>query len=375
MSRYKFSQVEKIAIWEAHDKKCIYCKEPISFTNLHIDHILPENLLQKENDLSNIRAEYSLSPKFGINTYYNWVPAHSACNLTKSNRIFAKNRAIFFLEIAESKYEKVLEIEKKLEKRKQDEKILVLLSLAIDQGDLTVTDVNAIINQFDDLNNRFKILQKLEFLGRTIIDYVEKDNIEKILDLPLKLGSPDITHLDLIDSSGNKVYVRTCREWNKALNNGYYPLTNFDIKMSAFFVRTCGLINALAMAKVADNSYFGNVGVVDLELLPVSIFPYLSSDDKLGVEAALVKGECEQDWVNLKKISIKSVTKYSVRLEENNGMGIILWELMRADFNNDGFEELLVYGYNYATQGTLGFGEIIMLGRKSDSSKFVVLEQ
>jgi 5-methylcytosine-specific restriction endonuclease McrA len=96
MSKYRFLTLERAAIWEAHDKRCIYCGELISFTDLHIDHILPEELVDKHDELDRIKYEYDLESEFSINSYYNWVPAHSSCNLRKSNIKFAKNRLRFF---------------------------------------------------------------------------------------------------------------------------------------------------------------------------------------------------------------------------------------------------------------------------------------
>ena len=54
-------------------------------------------------------------------------------------------------------------------------------------------------------------------------------------------------------------------------------------------------------------------------------------------------------------------------------MGQLLREVVRADFNNDGIEDILLFEYHYATQGTLGFGGVIVLTRKSMNGKFEVV--
>jgi|SRR4029453_15717578 5-methylcytosine-specific restriction endonuclease McrA len=35
---------ERLAIWEAYGRVCLYCEEPIYWRDLEIDHILPEDL-------------------------------------------------------------------------------------------------------------------------------------------------------------------------------------------------------------------------------------------------------------------------------------------------------------------------------------------
>jgi hypothetical protein len=56
-------------------------------------------------------------------------------------------------------------------------------------------------------------------------------------------------------------------------------------------------------------------------------------------------------------------------------MGQQLVEVARADFNGDGVEDMLVFEYCYATHGTLGFGGIRILTRKSANGKFEIVER
>ena len=55
--KYRFSPLQRLSIWEAFNKKCIYCDAPISFKELHIDHIIPEGLQNKPEKYSKIRKE------------------------------------------------------------------------------------------------------------------------------------------------------------------------------------------------------------------------------------------------------------------------------------------------------------------------------
>jgi len=45
MSKQKFSQYLRLAIWQAYNKKSGYEGIPISFIEMEIDHIIPERVL------------------------------------------------------------------------------------------------------------------------------------------------------------------------------------------------------------------------------------------------------------------------------------------------------------------------------------------
>lgn len=374
MSKYRFSTIERAAIWEAHDKRCIYCRELISFTDLHIDHILPEELLDKPDELKRIKEEYDLNPKFSINSYYNWVPADSSCNLRKSKRRFSKNRAIFFLEIAESKYAQVNKLEETRKYREKKDKILISLALGFEQRLLSFDEVSTLLKDLEKNQSVFKILQELEFTEGALIDSIAKDEVDKLLALPVKLGTPDMDGLELVDREGNTATVRNCREWHEAKEKGYFALTTFTMKMESYFNRICGLITAVAKATVADKSYItdSRVGVVNLNLIPVSVLPVMSDEHWDEIEKVASSGITVQDWVEAGKVHIKSVSQYAIQLEYN-GMGQHLWELMRADFNQDGVEDILLYRYSYAKSGTFGYGSTMILTRRGHSENFELI--
>jgi len=174
MAKYRFSTIERAAIWEVHDKRCIYCREAISFSVLHIDHILPEELLDQPDELERIKDEYDLNPKFSINSYDNWVPSCSSCNLRKSNTIFSKNRAIFFLGIAESKYVEVKRNEQKLKDKNKRDKILISIALGVEQGLLSFDEVPALLEAPEKTQSVFKLLRELEFTDHVLINSIAK---------------------------------------------------------------------------------------------------------------------------------------------------------------------------------------------------------
>lgn len=133
MSDYKFSDIQRISIWEGYHRKCQYCNQPISYSDLHIDHIIPDSLERGSSELVVLLNDLNLSQDFDINSYLNLFPAHSMCNLRKADLIFSKQSILFFLEIAKSRYEQILKWEERLKKKRFSEKLLIDISLALFQ--------------------------------------------------------------------------------------------------------------------------------------------------------------------------------------------------------------------------------------------------
>lgn len=109
MSKYRFSDAEKYAIYTVLGPKCIWCKTPVLYKDCEVDHIIPESY--DVSKLDNVISHFKLSEKFNINSFYNWGPIHSACNKRKLAKTF--KLAPFIGEILHGIEKKVPVIEKK----------------------------------------------------------------------------------------------------------------------------------------------------------------------------------------------------------------------------------------------------------------------
>lgn len=115
MSKYRFSDSEKYAIYEVLGPKCIWCNFPIAYRDCEIDHIIPERT--STNELQKIKLHYKLHSEFKINSFYNWAPIHSFCNKSKSSKTF--ELAPFIGALLHKIDKAVLKVEKK--KKEMDE--------------------------------------------------------------------------------------------------------------------------------------------------------------------------------------------------------------------------------------------------------------
>jgi tetratricopeptide (TPR) repeat protein len=149
MAKYKFSQIERESIWKAHGERCFYCREPLRFNSLYIDHILPECLLAKPEKLESIIREFGLDEyeidgldEFRINSYYNWVPACRSCNLDKRDSIPEKSAAFHFLGRAKRKYLKIQEVEQRLKKADSLGKLISILRICLENGSINYDKIS-----------------------------------------------------------------------------------------------------------------------------------------------------------------------------------------------------------------------------------------
>ena len=69
MEKKKFSISEKYAIWKVLGPNCRWCKTPVEYADCHIDHIIPERLLEDEEQMKKVFTQYGLDQTFEINLY------------------------------------------------------------------------------------------------------------------------------------------------------------------------------------------------------------------------------------------------------------------------------------------------------------------
>ncbi|MCY3549857.1 MAG: hypothetical protein OXH39_05300 [Candidatus Poribacteria bacterium] len=223
-------------------------------------------------------------------------------------------------------------------------------------------------------NVTFQLIESIRFADGTTVKSIAKDKIDTLPDLPIRLGLND--HIDgvtLTKKRDDTVYVRTCREYDEARKQGYYPNSNFDYKMSFFFMHPCGLLNALEKASVPKQNFISDaeVSILNLELLPFQIF----AENLAGQSSWDAPRDLEttyQQKIDNQELVITEKSQ-NVLYVEGSGMGQTLKEMVRADFNNDGIEDVLLFEHNFVKKGTFADAGIIVLTRKSVNGKFEVL--
>jgi hypothetical protein len=365
MSKTTFDNIIRNALWTAYKNNCFYCSQPLSWGDLHIDHIIPESLLQKNDELEKIKQDFGLDENFNLNGLYNLVPSHSKCNSRKSDNLFPKNTTLFYLTITHQTESKIkIEIEK-LKRNKNKGLILSKLQSALSINAIDIKDLKKILTEAEknDWNiKEIKLPFGIEFIDEIYDTFYLDTDFSKLLDSQLLIHN-DQDSLNLINDNNEKINVSTLNEWKKAIKEGYYPITNYAIKLSSTFTFFEKLIEALEKAKMPKVSF------IEDPWIEIDMLDYLSPNILMDIEGELTEyiksGLSIGDLVKKGIVKINSSHIYKISLEFG-GFETSLIEQFRADFNDDGIEDIFVSGWTKATKGTMGFGFTAILTRLSE---------
>lgn len=86
----KLQNYEKEALWIAFDRKCWICERHVAFSEMEIEHLLPQSLHKKPKKLEAILEEYGLPKNFELSGLANLRPSHSKCNRIKSDFVIPR---------------------------------------------------------------------------------------------------------------------------------------------------------------------------------------------------------------------------------------------------------------------------------------------
>ena len=153
MSKYSFSSSERYAVFSAHGPKCYLRKCVVDMQSMHVDHIIPEHLLNTPGKLKGILKDFGLSPGFDLNSYENWLPSCGPCNLAKRGVIFEPVPIIkLWLQKAAEKAEIARKIEQKVISNAALTKSISIICRANEQTVLTLEHVEPFISSLREHN-------------------------------------------------------------------------------------------------------------------------------------------------------------------------------------------------------------------------------
>ena len=219
----------------------------------------------------------------------------------------------------------------------------------------------------------FELVEGIKFADGTEVTSITKADIEALRDRPIDMGGNDTDGVTLTKSGDDKVHVRTCREYDAALEDGYYPMSTYDISMGSWFKYPCKTLNLLEMAAIPKQSFIptSKEEVFNLKLIPLSLFPILTGFEQryeYNIENVTYQDRVDE---GLLKVTDRGDNWFSC---EDEGLRQHLTEVARADFNGDDIEDILLSEAVHATQGTYRTYNMIILTRKSEKGKFEKVE-
>lgn len=364
MSTTNFDPITRSSIWNANNETCFYCRKHVEWTELHIDHIIPESLIDKPIDLQKLISDYGLDQNYDLNALYNLVPSHGACNTRKSDAVFEKATTLYYLEINKSKELAIQEERAKIQARHKKGSLLSKLQCALATRLVSLQEFEATLKQakLDQWDSKpIQLSIGISFIDDLYDLFYLKADYSSLYEKKLLLGGV-YDHLELSNDDNSKVMVSTLKEWLEWTGKGYYPLTNADMKMSHAFTDLDALLNALKAATIPKASFVNDPWI---RLCDVDYFsPSILTDPDNNLAQDIAEGKTLGDLVRSEKVKINHESSYEITIEYD-GMEVSLTEQFRADFNNDGIEEIFVNGWERAIGGTFGYGFTAILSRRS----------
>jgi hypothetical protein len=197
---------------------------------------------------------------------------------------------------------------------------------------------------------------------------------QRLFDVPVRTGAR-IPGVRMLRTGRPAQNVATCRQYEKAVSDGFEPATNFDLVMSGFFVRACGLLDAASRAQPARRSFVDDprVGVRDVAQLSSAVLPGAPSEPaQLSQQQERLRERTSvAAFIRARGCRITVATRVELQLRCGDLL-YALTELFRADVDRDGLQSIVVAPYLRSMSGTFAFrAPVVALSRASRDALLV----
>ena len=362
MSRTKIDNLLRLAIYDAYRGLCFYTGEPVAYQDFEVDHIIPESCV---SEVKQIKKRLKLGDDFHINSIENLVPSRPGINLNKNNLIFSDNTLLFYFEKTKAKKARVIELYENYKNQNNRSNGYKAIDKILLSGNISLEDIDSYIH--------CKIMEKwkakkvnlnypIHFTDGDINEVAINDCHKEIMVKALELFE-DGRGVELIDDNGKIIEVHTLTEWKEYTNNNFYPYSNADIRMSGTFEFLDGLILALDNAQMPKVSFVEGLSMKDLILR-------FSSSTLVEIEGG-IPNVMIGELIKKGDAEIIDMQNHSVCIRYGGFLNTFS-EQFRADFTNDGIENIFCYVWRNADGGTMGWGETMIM---RCHSKYGIVEE
>lgn len=343
-------------IWEVWDKKSAYTGEPVAWTQLHVDHVIP---ITKPELLYALQAKGLVRADFDIDGFENLLPSINFQNQGKSAKRMDEPALVYFLELARQKKPDVVKRLAARHKSNDEIKSYLALKAASEKNDVSLEEmVSVFAHQFDGMVT-LRITPEIE---GTQSANANSSIAAELMDRPFALGDGTVGEVILYSSDGNSIVCRTSNEFIRAQELGYFAQTQADMIIASMANETTEALRAIRDSSFAEESALREP-IVKLkhferwaaEWVTDGLFDPEDVDRAAGLltVADVVKaGMCE----------VESLGDHEVRFIVHDGLDVMMRESMRADLDGDQLEEILVFHYLSAARagGSFGGGQAVM---------------
>ena len=182
-----------------------------------------------------------------------------------------------------------------------------------------------------------------------------------------KNGRPVRLKMTQPNSITTMMTIKSCTDYIQKVKQGWYSLSQRDMDRESLFSARCGLLTSLARARTPRHSHIDEQkGLANIDWLPSSLLPEIEEFKPFNAEALAgsdVQSTSVADLVATGEYTIKQATQVSLSLGSKMS-DTSIHVLARADFNGDGYEDMLVMSATRMKEGTAGFSQVQGLTRR-----------
>jgi len=215
-----------------------------------------------------------------------------------------------------------------------------------------------------------RIVQPFKFDGLTVSSFDQVPDVDSLFDQKISMGGQDGYEFLRLDLEDNKSYVRveTAGQYLEMRRKGAAPYTTYDITMDGWFKRIVPPLVFSRHSSASKRSLLGD----DLMDLSVSFLPWVGSEERIQLESDTAKGVSLEDYSKTGQIT--SVKKSENRISfETSGMRYSIDELVRGDYDGDGYEDSIIKCNMHYIEGT-GRSYSCYTVKRTDESKACAVE-
>lgn len=350
--RKNFDQPTRVAVWEAHSRKCAFTGDPVDYSELQVDHVIPVE--GEAARIAELRAKGIIPSDFDLNGFCNLLPTRGFRNRQKTNHIANDASVAFFLGLAEKTRPKVERLYHDAVARDSALNGYLQMSAAAQRNGVSVEEMLEATRHQAEGEIVLRIAPEVE--GSEIYS-ANAAVAASLMTMPFSLGGGSIDQVVLQNDADECVICQTAEEYLVAKANGYYGLSQADINIEGLANRTSELLRAISTAKFAPSSEirYPRVTMRDLDHWSSGWLTLMMAGEQALTDAQAFEAAYPTlaAAVSAGVARVRTQDAWSLDLDWDEGYSVRLAELLRADLDGDEHEEILVSCVGYAEQGTL----------------------
>ena len=149
MAKYSFSAAETFAVWRNNYERCWLCHRPLSLTECTVDHVLPERLIENDEERAAVFRLFGLDSSFELNSFENWLPAHNWCNGKKSDVVLDYSGGVqIVLQKLREHAHRTATMAANLQSQTTKGRVLGPLGAALSSGSLTEFELGSFLSRY-----------------------------------------------------------------------------------------------------------------------------------------------------------------------------------------------------------------------------------